>query len=223
MKKIKDCKWLRNWKGKDPRYSSNSWRSLPRSIEPDDLIRLVKKRFTPQTKCMIFLLLRTGMRISELLTLRVQDIILRQRIIIIPEGSKTGLGRIAYISDDTLVTLKRWLKARNPKKKFFFYSSYCENMSYSTARSIFNDCMKKCFLKKKGYTLHCLRHTFASELLSVGLPIESLQVLMGHSDIEMTRWYARLTDIALKKDYFVAMQTIEEEGIHGTYRSYRTV
>ena len=92
-------------------------------------------------------------------------------------------------------------------------------MSYSTARSSFAECLKKARLVRKGYTLHRLRHTFASELLCAGMPLESLQVLMGHSDIEVTRRYARLTDKTLQKDYFEAMKTIERGEIDGSYRS----
>ena len=44
------------------------------------------------------------------------------------------------------------------------------------------------------------------------MPLESLQILMGHSDIEVTRRYARLTDKALEKDYFEAMKIIERGG-----------
>jgi len=69
--------------------------------------------------------------------------------------------------------------------------------------------LAKAGLSQKGYTLHCLRHTFASELLSSGMPLESLQFLMGHSSIVVTRRYARLTNIALENDYFSAMQKIE--------------
>ena len=73
-------------------------------------------------------------------------------------------------------------------------------------------------LTHKGYTLHCLRHTFASELLNAGMRLECLQQLLGHSDIEMTRVYARLTDITRRDEYFKAMSIIEKEGINGHYR-----
>ncbi len=92
-------------------------------------------------------------------------------------------------------------------------------MSYETARSSFIKCLRKTGLVRKGYTLHCLRHTFASELLSAGMPLESLQILMGHSHIEVTRRYARLTDKALEKNYFKAMQIIERGDIDGSYRT----
>jgi site-specific recombinase XerD len=69
----------------------------------------------------------------------------------------------------------------------------------------------------KRYTLHSLRHTFASELLNAGMRLECLQQLLGHKSIEVTRLYARLTDTTRKEEYFKAMAMIEKGGINGRY------
>ena len=207
MKRNTPKRWRSASKSIGTCHSPNSWRSLPKSIEPDDLKRLLRKRFDPRAKCIIILLLRTGMRISELLALKMEDVKIQQRKILIHRGAKNDEGRVAYISDDALIALKNWIEIRDHKKQFLFYSLNRDQMSYATARTIFQNCLKKSYLKKKGYTLHCLRHTFASELLSVRIPLESLQILMGHSSIETTRRYARLTD----------------DGVNGTYRHFQTV
>jgi hypothetical protein len=69
--------------------------------------------------------------------------------------------------------------------------------------------LAKVGLSHKGYTLHCLRHTFATELLNAGMRIECLQQLLGHHSLEMTRRYARLTDRTREEEYFKAMAIIE--------------
>jgi len=66
--------------------------------------------------------------------------------------------------------------------------------------------------------LHCLRHTFASELLNAGMRLECVQQLLGHSSVEMTRRYARLTDKTREEEYFRAMSVIERGEIDGHYR-----
>ena len=64
-------------------------------------------------------------------------------------------------------------------------------------------------LVSKGYSLHCLRHTFATELLNAGMSLPCLQQLLGHRSIEMTLRYARLTDKTREQEYFKAMALIE--------------
>jgi len=101
---------------------------------------------------------------------------------------------------------------------YLFYGQRGGSLCYEAARSMFIKYLTQAELLHKGYTLHCLRHTFASELLNAGMRLECLQQLLGHSDIEMTRVYARLTDITRRDEYFKAMSIIEKEGINGHYR-----
>jgi site-specific recombinase XerD len=91
-------------------------------------------------------------------------------------------------------------------------------MSYSTARSRFEKYIVKAGLTHKGYTLHTLRHTFATELLNAGMRLECLQVLLGHRNIEETRRYARLTDKTREEEYFKAMAIIERGDSRGNDR-----
>jgi integrase/recombinase XerD len=124
---------------------------------------------------------------------------------------------VVYLSDDALFALKRWLRQRDQKKEWVFYTRGQTGLSYSTARIRFKNYLQKAGLEGKDYTVHCLRHTFASELLNAGLRLECLQQLLGHQDIEVTRRYARLTDRTREEEYFRAMAIIEQGGIDGNY------
>ena len=86
-------------------------------------------------------------------------------------------------------------------------------------KQIFKDNIDRAGLTDKGYTMHCLRHTFASELLNAGMRLECLQQLLGHTSIEVTRIYARLTDVTRREEYFKAMSMIEKGEVNGNYRS----
>jgi integrase/recombinase XerD len=123
-----------------------------------------------------------------------------------------------YLSDDAVSALKAWLKMRDVHKEFLFYAQGRKNMAYSTARLIFEQYIAKASLAHKGYSLHALRHTFASELLNAGMRIECLQPLMGHSSLDVTRRYAQLTDKTREEEYFRAMTIIERGEIDGHYR-----
>ncbi len=183
--------------------------TLPRAMDPDDVKQLLSVIDNPKDRAMIMVLLRTGMRIGELLNTKIHDLHLRDRKIDIYEGEKNRLGRVVYLSDDALSALKAWLKMRDPQKEFLFYATGTKSMSYSTAYLIFERCLTKAGLTHKGYSLHALRHTFASELLNAGMRIEHLQPLMGHSSLDVTRRYARLTDKTREEEYFRAMSIIE--------------
>lgn len=168
--------------------------SLPRAIEPDDSKRLVSVIDDIRNRAMILILLRTGMRIGELLNTLVEDVNLKARKIHIYEAEKTRVGRVVYLSDDAISALQAWIEIREPHKLFLFYSQGRHTMTYASARMMFVKYVDKAGLAHKGYTLHCLRHTCASDLLNAGMRLECVQQILGHSSIEMTRRYARLMD-----------------------------
>jgi integrase/recombinase XerD len=191
--------------------------TLPRAINPQDIKKLLAIIDHTRDRALIFLLLRTGIRIGEALGLTMNDIDLAERTIHLFEGEKNSMGRVVYLSNDALFCLKRWFRLRDPEKALIFYGKGTAPICYSTARTRFVKYLEEAGLAHKGYTVHCLRHTYASELLNAGMRLEVLQQLMGHQDIEVTRRYARLTDRTREEEYFRAMAIIEKGGINGDY------
>jgi len=192
--------------------------TLPRAMDPDDVRQFIFRIDNPRDRAMIMVLLRTGMRIGELLNTKMNDLHLRDRKIDIYEGEKNRQGRVVYLSDDAMDALKAWLKIRDVRPKFLFFAQGRKSMAYSTARLIFEQYIVKAGLAHKGYSLHALRHTFASELLNAGMRIECLQPLLGHTSLDVTRRYARLTDKTREEEYFRAMTIIERGEIDGHYQ-----
>jgi len=190
---------------------------LPRAMNPKDVKRLIEVIDDAQDRALILLLLRTGMRIGEVLNLTMNDVDLKEKKVHLMEGEKNNMGRVVYLSHDALFALKRWLAIREGEERYLFCGHRHVPICYSTARSRFVHYIKKARLEHKGYTVHCLRHTFASELLNAGMRLEVLQQLLGHQDIEVTRRYARLTDKTREEEYFRAMAIIEKGGIDGDY------
>jgi integrase/recombinase XerD len=190
---------------------------LPRAIESDSLKVLMSVITKTRDRAMILLLLRTGMRIGELLETTLSEIDLKEQKIIIYEAGKTGIGRVVYFSHDARTALELWLQQRDDSQPFLFYNKRRGPLGYFAARSLFMKYVKKAGFEDCGYTLHRLRHTFASELLNAGMRLECLQPILGHTNIEVTRRYARLTNKSREDEYFRAMQIIEQEGIDGHY------
>jgi integrase/recombinase XerD len=191
--------------------------TLPRAMNPADVRKLLSVIDDTRDRALILLLLRTGMRIGEALGLTLNDLDIRDRKVHLFEGEKNSMGRVVYLSDDALFAVKLWLRRRDKNKEFVFYGQGNRRLCYSAGRSRFVKYLKKAGLEQKGYTVHCLRHTFASELLNAGMRLECLQQLLGHQDIEVTRRYARLTDRTREEEYFRAMAIIEKGGIDGGY------
>jgi len=184
---------------------------LPRAMEPDDVQKLLSVIDHTRDRAMILVLLRTGMRIGELLGTKMSEVHLKERRIEIYEGEKNRLGRVVYLSEDAICALEAWFHERVQWQEYVFYGQgrMSKPMCYSTARTRVMLYIQKAGLLNKGYTVHTLRHTFATELLNAGMRLECLQALLGHRGIEETRRYARLTDKTREEDYFTAMSRIE--------------
>jgi site-specific recombinase XerD len=181
---------------------------LPRAIDPQHVDQLLSAIDTCRDRALILLLLRTGMRIGELLNCKLEDIDLTEQKILIYQSDKTSVGRAVYYSKDAHQALLAWLRVRDPLKQQLFYGRGGNPLCYEAARSIFQKYLQKASLQYSGYTLHCLRHTFATDLLNAKMPLECLRVLLGHSNLEITRRYARLSDKTREEEYFKAMARI---------------
>jgi integrase/recombinase XerD len=181
---------------------------LPRAIDAQHIEHLLSVIDNLRDRALILILLRTGMRIGELLHCKVDEVDLAEQKILIYQSDKTSAGRAVYYSDDAQQALLAWLRTRDPLKQQLFYGRYTNPLCYEAARSIFIKYLQKAGLQHNGYTLHCLQHTFATDLLNARMPLECLRVLLGHSNLEITRRYARLSDKTREDEYFAAMQRI---------------
>jgi len=181
---------------------------LPRAIDAQHIEQLLSVIDNPRDHALILLLLRTGMRIGELLNCKVDDLDLGEQKILIYQSDKTSVGRAVYYSDDAQQALLTWLRTRDPLKQQLFYGRGTNSLCYGAARSLFQKYLQKAGLQHSSYTLHCLRHTFATDLLNAKMPLECLRVLLGHSNLEITRRYARLSDKTREEEYFAAMDRI---------------
>ena len=187
---------------------------LPRAIDPQHLDQLLAAIDECRDRALIMLLLRTGMRIGELLNCKLADIDLNEQKILIYQSDKTSVGRAVYYSTDAQQALLAWLRVRDARRQYLFYGQKDKPLCYEAARAIFKRCLQKADLQYSGYSLHCLRHPFAADLLNATMPLECLRVLLGHSNLEITRRYARLSDKTREEEYFTAMDRILKGDAH---------
>jgi integrase/recombinase XerD len=186
--------------------------ALPKAIPREDIECILDAITSVRDRALIMLLLRTGVRIGELLEVKLEDIVLHDQKILIYIGSKNYEGRAVYYSTDADQALKHWLRNRDKTKRYLFYGRSDKPLSYVAAWGAMRKTLERADLLDKGYSLHSLRHTFATDMINAGMRVEVLQQILGHQDIEMTLRYARLSDRRREEDYYRAMAIIERRG-----------
>lgn len=143
----------------------------------------------------IDLLITTGMRINELSSLTLEDIIHYDHTILI--HGKGRKQRLIYISSQiTWDRLKNWLKVRKEVDSdcsYVFLNRYYKRLSIYAIEDIYTKYRNAAKINEKS-TPHYLRHTFATNLLSNGADIRSVQEILGHSSISTTQIYTEITN-----------------------------
>lgn len=183
--------------------------TLPKPLAEDDLVQFFKAIDSIRDRAIFLLMLRCGLRVSEASSLTWKDIDFQAGTMRI-NNSKGQVDRIGYLAPDVEKSLKLW-HARKSSSAYLFPAQYQPEDHLST-RHIYR--LMMIYLKsggvKKHYSPHCLRHTFATQLINVGVPLEVLKELMGHRSIQMTLHYTKLYESTKRQQYDEAMERIEK-------------
>jgi len=188
-------------------------RPLPRACRDQDIERLFEVISDPYDKGIFTLMLRCGLRVSEVANLKVSDIDFTNQTLFIREG-KGGKDRSVYMSDDSVFILKRCLwerKGRDIKTEYFFFNkkNKARGITPNAIQKKIERYSKKASINK--ISCHQLRHTFAKNLLEEGTGIVTIKKLLGHESLITSEKYTKLSDEKVKKDYFKAMEKILKE------------
>lgn len=137
-----------------------------------------------------------GLRISEVINLKIQDID-SERMIIYIRGGKGMRDRTTILSIELVGLLREYYKKYKPKTWLFEITN---NKQYNprTIQKIFHQAFKQTGINKKA-TVHTLRHSFATHLLENGEDIRYIQKLLGHKNLKTTEIYTHVTLKAMKE------------------------
>lgn len=180
---------------------------LPRPVQEGELREFFQVIEDARDLAMFILMLRCGLRISEVANLKIGDLYLEEehpRFVVRGKGSKE---RSVYLSLQAERSLKRYLAERPAVVSEHVFLSYLEQGISST--SIHRRLMHYRHLCAVTITAHRLRHSFANDLLNADAPITSIQKLLGHRWIESTQTYVMANDKQVCADYYAASQKIE--------------
>jgi len=180
---------------------------LPRPVSESELHAFFRAIYDIRDKAMFVLMLRCGLRIGEVSSLLFSNLMLEESppsMIIQGKGSRE---RTVYLSPETVRCLKEWLSIRPSVKDAHVFVSYQHKKLSTTSISL--RVRYVCEVSQVNLTAHRLRHTFADHLLTAGMPITSIQKLMGHRFINTTQIYAVANDKQVQADFYKASERIE--------------
>lgn len=179
-------------------------KKLPKFIYYNDLLEIInestKDKDGIRDRLIIEMLYATGVRVSELVNIKVNDIDFNnRRIIVLGKGNKE---RIVYYGEYAEEVLKEYMKTHERKNhNYLFVNSKGGQLTDRGVRYIIDNIMSKLSVKTH-VTPHVLRHTFATDMLNNGCDIKVVQELLGHSSLKATEIYTHVTNEHLKKVYY---------------------
>lgn len=181
----------------------------PRVLDPEEVSRLLDARpdlkdrmIYERDRAMLALLYDSGMRIGELVRLRLGDVDReRKQIIVLGKGRKW---RPVLINDNTMEALRRYLALRpHSPNDALFLSKHGRPIGIRAVRLAF-DQFKKAANIKKAASPHTLRHSFATHLLEGGADLITIKDLLGHANVSTTQIYTDLSGAHHLKTYLAA-------------------
>src|SRR5712692_3376911 len=197
-------------------------RRLPTVLSPDEVTRLINAASNLMQRALLMTLYGTGMRRTEVSLLKVSDID-SQRMMIRVERGKGGASRDIPLSPALLETLRAYWRWKKPRT-YLFPSSEGQRgkgrpISDKTVWYACAEAARHAGLTKH-VTPHTLRHSWATHLLEAGTDLRTIQILLGHGDLETTAKYLHLSQRHLQA---VAnpLESLPLSSVQETSRAYR--
>ncbi len=163
---------------------------LPNVLSKEEIYSIIYHTNNIKHKCIASLLYSAGLRRSELLNLKLEDIDSKRMLIKIKQA-KGNKDRQSVLNKSVLDDLRIYYKAYSPKVYLFENSISGKKYSPSSILSIIVKAAKKANIKQR-VTPHVLRHSFATHLLENGTDLRHIQLLLGHNSTKTTEIYTHV-------------------------------
>ena len=182
-------------------------KKLPQVLTEKEIKKLINSidlnhDFGQRNKTIIEILYGTGIRVSELINLKLSNIFFKENIIkVIGKGNKerlVPLGEIASNEMKIYINNRNRLKIDSKYSDILFLNRYGRGLTRSMIFKIISDASKKIGLDKK-ISPHTLRHSFATHLIKNGADLRTIQLILGHESITTTEIYTHLDTLHLEE------------------------
>jgi integrase/recombinase XerD len=180
---------------------------LPEVLTEDEIKRLISSvnldsEFGQRNKTIIEVLYGTGIRVSELIELKLSNIFFKESILkVTGKGNKerfVPLGKIALIEIKKYLNNRDKLKINSKFSDILFLNRYGRQLTRSMIFKVINDSSKNAEIDKK-ISPHTLRHSYATHLLKNGADLRTIQLILGHESITTTEIYTHLDTFHLEE------------------------
>ncbi len=179
-------------------------KKLPKFLNHNELIEMFNSVDIStieglRNRLIIEILFATGVRVSELVNIKLEDLDNSEKTIKIKgKGNKE---RIVFYNDICQKLIKDYLNKRKSSSNYLIVNNQGDQISTEMIRIIIDDIIKQTNINKK-ISPHVLRHTFATELLNNGCDLITVQELLGHSSISTTGIYTHISKEHVKEVYY---------------------
>ncbi|MBI2141060.1 tyrosine-type recombinase/integrase [Candidatus Woesearchaeota archaeon] len=170
-------------------------KKLPTVLTKEEVKKLIESAATAKSKLLLMTLYSSGLRVSECTNLKINDVELDQRMGWVRQG-KGGKDRLFILSDGLVDALRGYVNGKNTEHIFTNKSG--RPLSARNIQKIVATAAKRAGISK-GVSPHTLRHSFATHLLESGESIRKIQELLGHSNLQTTQIYTKVSTEELRK------------------------
>ncbi len=168
---------------------------LPIVLSRDEIQSILVVIVNEKHNLIVALAYAGGLRVSEIVSLKIKDINLAELTIHI-KGAKGNKDRITILPEKLVKNIEKLISNKD-LNDFVFASERGGKITERTAQKIFENAFKKTGIQKEA-TFHSLRHSFATHLLENGVDVRYVQELLGHANIRTTQLYTKVTNPSLK-------------------------
>jgi len=168
---------------------------LPVVLSHEEITKIIDMTINPKHKMMIALAYGAGLRVSEVISLKIKDIDL-EGLTIHLKDAKGKKDRITVFPEKLKYPIQNLIAGKD-LNSLVFESDRGGGLTDRTAQAIFSQVLKKAGIKKEA-TFHSLRHSFATHLLENGTDIRYIQELLGHQNIRTTQIYTKVTNPSIR-------------------------
>jgi site-specific recombinase XerD len=163
---------------------------LPVVLSKEEIVKIIEAENNPKHRILIMLLYSSGVRVSEAVKIKREDVDFNRKTIYVRQG-KGRKDRYTVLSDKLAAELVHYYASCSIQTWLFPGQKQNRPLAVRTAQHIFKKTVRRAGIRKK-ISIHCLRHTFATHLLEDGAGICLIRDLLGHASIRTTERYAHV-------------------------------